>query len=340
MTSLRLAGALGAAAVLAVPATAGAHPSVYTDTARVMQNGALTDQTRHVVTNHGFTAVFRETNGLGAPNGVLTFSRLPNPYRGTIPFSQWIAEGGTGAQVHATCRTAALQTEAAIEAWQGEDPFYAYVPFQKEAAGFEDDPATWIPVVAARTGVDLATAPDPEAACEALPGGVYTPADEVQTTTAALNAGYLEHETAPLTAEIASLKTAVAGALAALQAARDEIARLTAAAAPLRVALPTASPAARSLAEDGTTVTVSGPAGARAAVVLTVSRARARKLGMKSPLLGRADATVGAGGTVAVPVRLKPSARRALGRLRRPAALTVTARAGDRIATTTATVSR
>ena len=286
-----------------------------------MQNGALTDQTRHVVTNHGFTAVFRETNGLGAPKGVLTFSRLPNPYRGTIPFSQRVAEGGTGAQVHATCQVAALESEDAVKAWQGEDPFYAYVPFQTRGRRLRGRPGdagspSWRRAPASTSR----RCPTRRRPAQALPGGVYTPADEVQTTTAALNAGYLEHETAPLTAEIASLKTAAtvaAGALAALQGAFDaaqaEIARLTAATAPMRVALPTASPAARSLADRGTMVTVTRPAGARVAVELTVTARRARRLGMRSPLLGRADATIGAGGTVAVPVRLKPSARRGAG---------------------------
>ena len=43
---------------------------------------------------------------------------------------------------------AALETEAAIRAWQGEDPFYDYVPFQTGVApGLEDDPARWIAYV-------------------------------------------------------------------------------------------------------------------------------------------------------------------------------------------------
>ena len=202
---------------------------------------------------------------------MLTFSKLPNPYRGTIPFSQWQTEGGTGAQVHATCQVAALETEDAIKAWQGEEPFYDYVPFQRQAAGFEDDPADWIARRAGPHGRRPRDgAPTPRRPARRTLGGVYTPADEIQTTTAALNAGYLEHETAPLTAEIARLEASArdaAGAFAALQgvldAARAEIARLTAAASPLRVALPTAALAAGTLARRGTTATVTGPAGAR-----------------------------------------------------------------------------
>ena len=124
-----------------------------------------------------------------------------------------------------------------------------------------------------------------------------------------------------------------------LDAARAEIARLTAAASPLRVALPTAALAAGTLARRGTTATVTGPAGARVAVTLAVTARRARKLGLASPLLGRADATIGSDGSVAVPLALKPSARRALRRLGRTVAVTVTGRSGDRIATSGATVT-
>jgi Tfp pilus assembly protein PilN len=351
MKVTRIAGALTVVAAVAVPASAAAHPSVYTDaTARVLSDpnnpNSLVNQTRHVVTNHGFTYVLRETNGLGAPKGVITFSRLPGAYRATIPFSDWQTEGGTGAQPHATCQVAALETEAAIKAWQDEDPFYNYVPFQKGSAGLEDDPARWIPVVKDITGVDLATLADPATACTNL-GGTYTRADQIQTTTAQLNSGFLEHETAPLTAEIAGLKTAVSDAdkakaalQALLDAAKAEIAKLTTAAAPMKAVLPTAHISGKRLAKRGTTVTVTGPAGKAVAVELTIGESRARKLGLTSSTLARAKATLAADGTAKVALKPGKTAGKRVARLERSLSITVTALAGDRIASTTATLTR
>jgi len=351
MKPIRLACALTAAAALAVPAAAAAHPSVYTDEhARFIPDPAdpnvLADQTRHVVTNHGFTFVLRETNGLAGPKGVIDFSRLPGAYRETRPFSTWQTEGGTGAQPHATCQVAELETEDAIKDWQEGDPFYNYVPFQTGSAGLEDDPATWLPVVKARTGVDLATVADPAAACAGI-GGTYTPADAMQTTTAALNSGFLEHETAPLTAEIGALKGAVAAAdraKAAVQAALDlaqaEIARLTAAAVPMTVALPTATTTGKRLAKGGTEATVTGPAGQPVTVRLAVSARRARKLGLASATLASARAALGADGRAVVRLAPKGRAARRLKRIERAVTVTVSARSGDRTAATTATVTR
>ncbi len=46
--------------------------------------GTLQNQTRHVVTNHGYTMVLRETNGAN-DKGMVDYSRLPGDYRATIP---------------------------------------------------------------------------------------------------------------------------------------------------------------------------------------------------------------------------------------------------------------
>jgi hypothetical protein len=351
MRTSRIAGAVCVVAALALPASAAAHPSVYTDaTARVLSDpndpDSLVDQTRHVVTNHGFTYVLRETNGLGAPKGVITFSRLPGAYRNTVPFSTWQTEGGTGAQPHATCLLAALETEHAIKAWQDKDPFYNYVPFQTGSAGLEDDPARWIPVVKDRTGVDLTTVDDPAAACTSL-GGTYTPADAIQTSTAQLSSGYLEHETAPLSAEIAGLKAAAGEAdraktalQALLDAAKAEIATLTAAVAPMTAVLPTARISGRRLARRGTTVTVTGPAGRTVAVELTIGAGKARRLELASPRLARGKATLAADGTARVAIRPRRAVARRVARLARSLRITVTATAGDRVATTSATLTR
>jgi hypothetical protein len=292
--------------------------------------------------------VLRETNGLDESDhkGVFDYKRLPSAYRQTLTWSQLQDAGGSGAQAHATCVTPDLETEDAIRAWQDADPFYNYVPFQKGAAGLEDDPARWIPVVKDRTGVDLTTVADPKAACEALPG-VYVPADETQTTTAALNSGFLEHETAPLVAEIAGLKTAATEAdkaKAALQAlydaAKAEIAKLTAAAAPMKAALPTARISAKRLCKRGTTVTVTGPAGRTVKVTLAVGESRARKMKLSSSTLARGKATLGADGSAKVALKPGKSVAKRIGRLKRSASITVTALAGDRVASTTGTLTR
>ena len=108
--------------------------------------GTFAPQTRYVVANHGFTYVLRESNGdLGG--GVFDYKAIPTALRAGKDWAWLVANGTTGAQAHAQCELPALETEAAIRSWQGDDPFYGYVPFQKGSAGLEDDPATWIPVV-------------------------------------------------------------------------------------------------------------------------------------------------------------------------------------------------
>ena len=64
------AAALAAVAALAIPAVAGAHPSVYTASANVVKANSdpveLETQTRYLVNNHGFPILFRESNGLNS----------------------------------------------------------------------------------------------------------------------------------------------------------------------------------------------------------------------------------------------------------------------------------
>jgi hypothetical protein len=339
MTSFRLAGALATAAALVLPASAFAHGSVFQTEARL--GAGPETQTQYVVTNHGFTFVLKESNG-ATDQGMVNYKVLPRAYRDTLTKTQLLAAGDTGAQPHATCRGVAALDEAAVLAWQDADPFYDYVPWQKGAAGLEDDPARWIAVVQDRTGVDLATA-DPAAACAAQ-GGTYTPADEIQTTAASLASGTVEEETAPLTAEIGRLTaalTTVDGARAALQAALDaakaELAKL---AAPMRASLPSAKLKARALARKGTTVAVTGTAGAPITVELAISEARARKLKLGSSVLARTKATLGADGTAAVRLKARKPARKALRKLERSIAMEVTVTSGDRFTTSGGTLAR
>jgi hypothetical protein len=338
MKSTRIIGALTATTALAVPASAVAHGSVFETEARLGAGPAT--QTQYAVTNHGFTFVLRETNGAALDHGMINYKKLPSAYRSGLTKTQLLAEGDTGAQPHATCRgAAALTDESAILAWQDADPFYNYVPFQKDAAGLEDDPARWIPVVKNLTGVDLATMTDPVAACASL-GGTYTPADETQTTTASLNSGFLEHETAPLTAALTEADKAKAALQTLLDGARAEVARLAAALAPMKVALPTARIADSRLAKKGTTVTVTGPVGRAVAVKLAIGESRARKMKLSSSTLARGKATLGADGTAKVALKPGKSVAKRIGRLKRSASITVSAFAGDRVATTTATLTR
>jgi len=363
MKSTRIAGTLVAVVALAVPAAASAHPSVYTSDAQLADNPSdptdLTAQTRYVVANHGFTYVLREDNeeGLdGDHRGVFDYKVLPSAYRATLTdWDDLRNAGATDAQAHATCRVPQLETEAAVRSWQGTDPFYAYVPFQKGSAGLEDDPATWIPKVKDLTGgaVDLAVIDTPaaaEAACEALPGAdasSYVPADSTQSSNEAFNSGLIEHTTEPLETEIASLKAAAATTATAmttlqglLDAAKAEIAKLTAAAAPMTVTLPTASAKGKTIAKNGATVALTGPGGAPVNVKLAVSERQGRKLKLKSSVLASAKATLGADGRATVTLKPGKAARRALNKLKRSVAMTVTARSGDRISTSGGTLTR
>ncbi|MBE2316510.1 hypothetical protein DVA67_011020 [Solirubrobacter sp. CPCC 204708] len=222
--------ALTAAATLAVPAAAAAHPSVYTsDSYGIAPNTTdqLALQTRYVVTNHGYTMVLRETNDPTAANadlqkqGVVGYNLAPGGWRSGKSFAAVMTQAATAAQAHATCLTPALQSEQAIKAWQDADAFYNYVPFQATSAGLEDDPARWLPVLTSQNFnvANLGTPAAAEAECEKVPGATYVPADTVQTTADALASGTVALKTTPLSTEINSLKAAKAAVDAQLAAA-------------------------------------------------------------------------------------------------------------------------
>src|SRR5690606_10197719 len=94
----------------------------------------------------------------------------------------------------------------------------AYLPWQSGSAGIDDDPAEWLPVVHAATGVDLAGMDDAEAeaACEGI-GGSYHSADTPFDVAAGAIAHAVENAVAPLEAEAAGLTAEVA-------TLRDEVA--------------------------------------------------------------------------------------------------------------------
>jgi hypothetical protein len=384
MKDLRQLGATCAVAglaVLAIPAAAAGHPSVYSGEAITDANpapGQFTPQpqTRHMVTNHGFTTVLRETNGVtvDAHRGVLSYALLPGDLRDTLTPTEILATS-SGAQAHATCDVAALNAESAVLGWQEDDPFYNYVPFQKAAAGLDDDPTHWIDDVKALTGVDLTQVSDEpaqapaqlEMLCEAAPpagaGGTFVPADETQNTIAALASGSVEHATEPLLEEIDQLETftdqlqaqkalaeqAAAGAQVRAsqvgplqqenQALKAEVERMRLEATPLRIR-PVGNRSPAQLATRGMSVRVTGPAGKRVTVRMLVSRAAAKALGLKSRLLGRATATIGADATALIRITLGARAKAAMRRANRAVKVSLVAVSGDRSASASRRLSR
>jgi hypothetical protein len=344
MRYLRAVGAFGVAASLAVPAMAWGHGSVYTETARVDTDPgpgySLQTQTRHLVTNHGFTLLLRETNG-ASDRGMVDYSSLPGDYRRTIPISQWLttAEGDTAAQPHATCRgAAALESLDAIQAWQDADPFYNYVPFQTASAGLEDDPARWLAVIEDRTGLDLEQTADIAVACASL-GGTYTPADQTQTTASSLASGVVGEATAPLNSQIASLQASLTSAeqardaaKAALAATNAQLGRVMPGLSPFTVTLPAARMKARTVAAEGAAIAIAAAPLRPVTVSLLTGRAPAKRLGLPSRVLASATGTIGANGTAILALEPEAGVARALRRLKRAAPLRVRAVMGDRSA--------
>jgi hypothetical protein len=381
LSQLRAICAVAVVAVLAAPAAASAHPSVYSGEAVIDLNPAPGvfepgTQVRHMVTNHGYTTVLRETNGVtvDAHKGVMSYALLPADRRAMLSATEELATS-TGAQAHATCDVAALNAESAVLGWQEEDPFYNYVPFQKVTAGLDDTAADWIGDVRALTGVDLTQVSDDpaqaatqlKALCESAPpaglGGTFVPADETQNTIAALASGTVEHATEPLQGRIAQLETftaqlqaqkaaaeqAAAGAQAQLgqvgplqqenQSLRAEVARMRLEATPLRIT-PVGKRSAAQLAASGMSVRVTGPAGKRVTVRLLVSEAVAKALRLKSRVLGKKTATIGADATALVRITLGARAKAAIRRANRAMKVSLEAVSGDRSASASRRLGR
>ncbi len=236
-TSLgRLRAALGvlAALALAIPASATAHPGVYTVEAKLATPGityesdktgtGLNTQTQYAIANDGWAKAFAESNGLVSGGGMINYKTMPSGYRNgtsaeppTTPMTfeekRTYVPAQTDVQAHATCDLAELKTGSAILAWQG-DPFFNYVPWQKGSAGLGDEPSKWIPVVLEETGVDLATLPsdnpatkeknEEAEAAEALcvgKGGTYYKSD----TPSVIDAEAIASAVEPVQAQVNSL---------------------------------------------------------------------------------------------------------------------------------------
>ncbi len=388
----RIALAASAVAALALPAGASAHPSVWQTTAKVAGTAVggvvpTTDRVSYAITNHGYTMVLNETNGQTA-NGMMNFKVLPTAYRNQAGFTlaRFLSEGDTGAQPHATCRgntgtVAALWTPEAIAAWQsqtpttpaGAEPFFNYIPWQKTAAGLDDEAeiADWVAVVKDKTGVDLAATTDFAAACSGI-GGTYVAADAVGTTTASLNSGYAAQVVAPLNSQISTLNgqvsalgtqlTGLQADLATANAAKDgalsDLAAANSAKAAALADLATANNAkdaalaqvanlGRSLGAStssasirgltagtaGAPVTVSGPGGRQVTVTLTIGATQAKSLKLASTVIGTATGTIAAGGSSSINVSLVSAAKTKIKAIKKDLGVTITVTSGDRLAT-------
>jgi hypothetical protein len=320
-TCIRAAGALAALA-LALPASASAVPSVTTveaklDTPSVTfltdpSGAGLTTQARYVVSADGYTLGYAESNGVTG-GGVIDYSQLPTDYRAPMTAAEKLAYASaqTDVQPHATCSgVAALDDPANVLAWQGRDPSYAYVPWQKTTAGLGDDPTKWIPVVRAATRVDLATTADLRRACADL-GGTYHAADTASSVADALIANATATATAPLQRQITTLQGQVAS-LTRARAASDRAAatardaqRLAEAAYQALFTKPiTLTLATKRFALGSGVVMITGSPTDPVDVTLEITKKKAKKLGLSSPVIAEALGELNRDG--AVLLKLKP----------------------------------
>jgi len=365
----KLAVLATAVTALVAPATGSAHPSVYTGIGKVVTSPpnepiVLDDQTRYVVSNHGHSYVMTESN-LQLGQGVIDYKQLPEAFRETILTAVMLELGDTSVQAHHTCRTPELEEESAITGWQERDPVtdrrepaFGYVPFQKDSAGLGDDPDEWLPVVETLTGVDLATvSDDPVAArtelqtlCEGLPEpGIFVPADTLETSAADFSSATIAAATSQLNGQIDLLEATVEslnaqaavlqgtlaagnggqvqaqGSLAAEnQALKAEISKLKLEGT--RLAIDSVS---------GRSVKLTGPAGKSVTIRMVMTKAKAKRLRLKSRVVAKATGRIGADAGATIPFKAKHKALKQ-GSLK----VTVRARSKDRVASTRATLRR
>jgi hypothetical protein len=332
-TCIRAAGAL-AALVLALPASTAAAPSVTSVEAKLGDPGVtfltdptgaslVTTQTRYVVAADGWTTGYAETNGVTG-GGVIDYAQLPADYRAPMTAEEKRSYGPaqTDVQPHATCSgVAALADGANILAWQGREPSYNYIPWQKTTAGLGDDPAKWIPVVRAATGVDLSAATDLRRACTDL-GGTYQVADTASSIADLLIANALtplqrqvttlQGQIATLQSQVASLTRARAASDRAATTARDAQRLAEAAYQALFTKPIDLTLAAKRFAPADGVALVTGSPTDPVTVTLEVTKKKARKLGLSSPVLAEANGVIGPDGAVLLTLKPDRSALRKL----------------------------
>jgi hypothetical protein len=333
---------------------------------------AVDSAVRYVFSNHNYTAVFNETNGVSGSGGALTYARIPggtgagNMRAGTRLerlLSARALGAETGVQVHATCDVAALKDDARIAEWQvrSTDPFYDYIPFQSTAAGFDDNASDWIPVVEDVTGVDLTgmDAAAAEAACENPTGlnGTYVPADAMSGAIGGLDSkvtsNAVDAATGPLNSQITTLmadKAALNAAKAALEGDKTTLssdkATLTTKVAELEAALAKATedgkrpltftPAGKRFKASASHL-LTGEAGDKATVTVHISKALQKALKLKSDTIAMDKVTLDAQGAAIVMPNVTKAAAGALGG-RKSTPVTVKIVSGDTTLTAKATL--
>jgi hypothetical protein len=338
------AAALAATAVLVVPSFAFGHGSVYQS--KAYTGAALALETRYFVTNHGYSYVLKETNGItelsgaDAKKGMVAYNFAPSAWRspqgGTKKtFAEVMNQAGTAAQPHATCLDApGLESEAAIKSWQG-DPFYNYVPFQDTSAGLEDDPAKWMATLAGAgvTAADLATVEARVNKCTQL-GGVYVPADEIATQASALAEGLtkpIEERLLGANTSNTTLTSQVTALTNEVNTLKAQVSGMQAAATPIKLTV--ASAKAKTVASKGATVTVDAQAQRAYTVTVSLTEAQARKLKLSSSVLGKTSVMTDAAGKATAAVKVSKAAAKALKALKKSVSVNVEAISGDRFAT-------
>lgn len=227
---------------LALPASAAAHPQVYSLTPKKAPTGCTYEAhedgsclengtVRYAIANDGYSMTYTETAGSNPSRGIINYQLIPSTFRTwkvgeathkmtALQLLEFASLHGANSpvQAHATCGLAALEEPETIAAWQEAEPFFDYVPWQKVSGGLGDIPAEWIPVVQEKTGVNLAALPsdnpetkevneEAEAAkslCEGK-GGTYYKADAGSNPATGAIADAVAQAVTPLEGEIGGL---------------------------------------------------------------------------------------------------------------------------------------
>ncbi|UUY05366.1 hypothetical protein LRS13_07540 [Svornostia abyssi] len=339
MTDTNRGGRIAAAAIAAAlvfPAAADAAPSVFSTTAKVVPagqtpdgtwtQGNLSDEERYLLNVGGFPLALSESNGK-TTGGVVGYDVLPPLYRNLFGKPRWLTEGTTGAQPHATCDVAALNADAAILGWQGDEPAYGYVLFQATAAGLGDDPAKWLPKVKELTGLSLASTTNLTTACTSI-GGTFVPADTVVAKSSDLASGLtapLETKVADLTKAKDTADTKVADLTKAKAAADAEVKRLTLEATPFKVAVPSSATLQR-----GLDVNVTGPPNRPVFIRALVTEKQRRELKIPVKTLGTGTGFTDAKGKAKVIVQPRKDSAPVLLRWQVAIPVQIAAVSGDR----------
>jgi hypothetical protein len=322
---------------------------------------AMAEQQQAVIVNDGYTYGFRETNGVGpvadgpaytggggalayTGGGMLNLSKiLPGAYRGSMTELQKMEypQAQTGIQVHATCQgvTALENPNTIAQVWDrpsDHDPFYNYIPWQKDSAGLGDEPEQWIPAVQTATGVDLSTlstVTEFTNACTGL-GGTYHPADTRSNTATAAIADAVDAATAPLKTQVNSLTAQVGSLVPQLAQLKTANTQLTNENAQLKANAPGARDlkltlASRRISTKPITTMVTGEAGKTVTVRARISAAAAKALKLKSRTIASERKKLNNQGAALVVLSFSKKAAKALKKAKSALPTTITAASGS-----------